>query len=162
MSELDEAWEFGLAQAAARARAAGRTDIAEYLALRTSNDLIRKIASDWLFTLFTTAAGDANRAGTSIQTSTQDPHRFKVGNAVMVGKGLELVRGVRRLLLEVGWPRTPPDGFIRAAAWLAQISNTSESNAPITNYALSSMPPVHLAGRSSLSTNQQESFMKPM
>ena len=113
VSELDEAWEFGLAQAAARARAAGRTDIADYLALRSSNDLIRKIASDWLFTLFTTAAGEANRGGTAIQTSSQDPHRFKIGNAVMVGRGLELMCAVRRILVEVGWPRTPRDGFIR-------------------------------------------------
>ncbi len=113
MSELDEAWELGLAQAEARARAAGRTDIAEYLALRTSNDLIRKVGSEWLLSLFTATAGNANRAGAAIQISTHEAQRFKVGNAMMVGNRLELARGVRRLLVEVGWPRTPRDGFIR-------------------------------------------------
>ena len=68
MSELEEAWAAGLAEAEARARAMGRTDIAEYLALRSSNDLIRKIAADWLLSMFTTAAGEANRLGAAIQT----------------------------------------------------------------------------------------------
>ena len=113
MSELEEAWAVGLAEAEARARAAGRTDIADYLALRSSNDLIRKIAGDWLLTMFTTAAGEANRAGAAIQISTDDAHRFKVGNASMVGTRLSLGSGVRQLLVEVGWPRTPRDGFIR-------------------------------------------------
>lgn len=113
MSELDEAWAEGLAEAKARARAAGRTDIAEYLALRSSNDLIRKISSKWLLGMFATAAGEANRAGAAIQISSEEGHRFKVGNNSMVGRSLSLGRGVRRLQVEVGWPRTPRDGFIR-------------------------------------------------
>ena len=113
MSELEEAWAVGLAEAEARARATGRTDIAEYLALRSSNDLIRRIAGDWLVTMFTTAAGEANRAGAAIQISTEATHRFKVGSASMVGTRLSLGSGVRLLLVELGWPRTPRDGFIR-------------------------------------------------
>ena len=113
VSELEDTWAAGLAEAEARARAHGRTDVADYLALRNSNDLIRRIAGDWLLTLFTTVAGEANRAGAAIQISTQDAHRFKVGNASMVGSLLSLGSGVRKLLVEVGWPRTPRDGFIR-------------------------------------------------
>ncbi len=113
MSELDEAWEIGLAAAEERARAEGRRDIADYLALRSSNDLIRRIATDWLLQTFTQAAGVANRAGAGIQLSKEETHRFKVGNASMVGTRLSLGRGVRTLVIEVGWPRTPRDGFIR-------------------------------------------------
>jgi hypothetical protein len=113
LSELDEAWALGLAEAESRARASGRADIAAYLALRNSNDLIRSIARDWLLTMFTSAAGEANRAGAAIQISTEDAHRFKVGNAWMVGSSLSLTRGVRKLSIEVGWPRIPSDGFIR-------------------------------------------------
>lgn len=113
MSELDEAWALGLAEAERRARASGRGDIAAYLALRSSNDLIRKIAKDWLLKMFASAAGEVNRAGAAIQISTDDAHRFKVGHAGMVGSSLSLASGVRRLLVEVGWPRTPGDGFIR-------------------------------------------------
>ena len=113
MNELEEAWAAGLAEAEARARAQGRTDIAEYLALRSSNDLIRTIAGNWLLTLFTTTAGEANRAGAGIQISTDHEHRFKVGHASMVGSLLSLASGVRKIVVEVGWPRTPRDGFIR-------------------------------------------------
>lgn len=113
VSELEDAWAAGLAEAEARARAQGRTDVADYLALRNSNDLIRRIAGDWLLTMFTTVAGEANRAGAAIQISTEDSHRFKVGNASMVGSLLSLGSGVRKVLVEIGWPRTPRDGFIR-------------------------------------------------
>jgi hypothetical protein len=113
MSELDEAWALALAEAEARARAGGRTDVSEYLALRSANDLIRKIASEWLLGLFVSAAGEANRAGGAINISADDVHRFKVGNATMVGHRLNLGNGVRMLTVEIGWPRAPRDGFIR-------------------------------------------------
>jgi len=113
VSELDEAWAVGIAEAEARARATGRADIAEYLALRSSNDLIRKISSDWLLGLFAAGAGQANRKGAAIQISTEDGYRFKVGNATMMGKRISFGSGARVLTIEVGWPRIPSDGFIR-------------------------------------------------
>ena len=113
MSELDEAWTMGITEAEARARAAGRADIAEYLALRSSNDLVLKISSDWLLDLFAAAAGEANRNGAAVQISREERYVFKVGNASMIGTRISLGRGVRVLLIEVGWPRTPRDGFIR-------------------------------------------------
>jgi len=113
VSELEEAWALALAEAERRARAAGRNDVSEYLALRSSNDLIRKIAGDWLLGIFAAAAGEANRAGAAIQISTEVGHRFRVGNASMVGTRLNLGSGVRLLSVELGWPRVPRDGFIR-------------------------------------------------
>jgi len=113
VSELDEAWAFALAEAERRARLAGQPDMAEYLALRNSNDLLRKTGLDWLLQTFTDLAGLANRKGSSIQTSNEDSHRFRVGNATMVGSLLTLKSGVRTLFVEAGWPRTPRDGFIR-------------------------------------------------
>ena len=113
MSELEEEWAQALAEAERRARAAGRGDIAEYLALRASNDLARKAGADWLFATFTAFAGEANRVGASVQLVRTDAHRFRVGNATMVGTLLTLRMGVRALMIEVGWPRAPGDGFIR-------------------------------------------------
>lgn len=113
MSELDEAWALALAEAEARARASGRMDIREYLELRNSNDQKRKFGADWIIEAFTNAAGEANRGGASIQISNTDGHRFKVGSATMVGRRLTLESGVRALSIEVGWPRTPSDGFLR-------------------------------------------------
>jgi hypothetical protein len=113
ISELDEAWAAALAEAEESARAAGRADIAEYLALRSSNDLLRKTACEWLLTTFANVAGEMNRAGASLQMTNQDNYQFKVAQDAMVGQLLKLENGVRQLLVEVGWPRVPRHGFIR-------------------------------------------------
>lgn len=113
MSELDEAWAAALSEAERRARLAGRKDVAEYLSLKNSNDLLRTAGVDWLVTSFTNLAGDANRAGASIQISKAEGHRFRTGTSTMVGHLLTLTNGVRTLYVEAGWPRTPRDGFVR-------------------------------------------------
>ena len=113
MGELDEAWAAALSEAEQRARLAGRKDIAEYLSLKNSNDLLRQAGVNWLITGFTALAGDANRAGASIQISQKQGHRFPIGTSTMVGHLLTLTSGVRTLSIEAGWPRTPRDGFVR-------------------------------------------------
>ena len=113
MSEVDEAWAQALAAAQQRAGAAGRGDVAEYLRLRRSNDLLRQTSIEWLLTTFTMLAGQANREGGSLQISREDGHRFRVGHSTMVGRLLKLSFGVRTLSIEAGWPRVPSDGIIR-------------------------------------------------
>lgn len=113
MSELEEAWQLALAAAEQRAHGAGRADVAAYLRLKSSNDLLRKTGIEWLLQTFRVLAGKANRAGAAIQISEQDSHRFSVGNATMVGPQLTLTFGVRTLSIEAGWPRVPGDSFIR-------------------------------------------------
>src|SRR5215207_6421631 len=113
MSELDEAWAAALSEAEHIARLAGRNDVVEYLLLKNSNDLLRKAGVDWLIAGFTSLAGDANRAGASIQISNDDQHRFRIGSSTMVGPLLTLTNGVRTLYVEAGWPRTPRDGIVR-------------------------------------------------
>ncbi len=113
MSELDEAWAAALSEAEQKARLAGRTDVAEYLSLKNSNDLLRKAGVQWLIESFTIAAGDANRAGASIQISRSEGHRFRIGTSTMVGQLLTLSFGVRTLFVEAGWPRVPRDGFVK-------------------------------------------------
>jgi hypothetical protein len=119
MSELDEAWAVALAEAEQRARLAGRGDVAEYLALRNSNDLLRTAGIDWLMTTFVTLAGDANRTGASIQVAKSDGHRFRTGTSTMVGRLVSLTNGVRQLLVEAGWPRVPRDGIVRGGGLAA-------------------------------------------
>jgi len=113
VSELDEAWAAALAEAEMRARAAGRSDVAEYLSLKNSNDLLRTSGIEWLISTFTILAGEANRAGASLQIASQDAHRFRIGNSTMVGRLLTFSNGVRKLFVEAGWPRTPRDGIVR-------------------------------------------------
>lgn len=119
MSELDEAWAAALSEAERKARQAGRKDIADYLSLRNSNDLLRKAGIDWLLAGFTSVAADANRAGASIQIKTQENHRFRTGTSTMVGHLLTLTNGVRTLYIEAGWPRTPRDGVVRGGGLAA-------------------------------------------
>lgn len=113
MSELDEAWASALAEAESRARVSGRRDVAAYLTLRNSNDLLRRTGIEWLISTFETLAAQANRRGGSIQISREDNHRFRAGNSTMVGRLLILRFGVRQLSVEAGWPRTPGDGVLR-------------------------------------------------
>lgn len=113
MSEFEEAWAQMLAEAERRARASGRGDVADYLSLRASNDLARRAGLDWLLSTFIMLAGQANRAGASVQMQRTDEHRFHVGPATMVGTLLSFSAGVRRLSVEAGWPRSPRDGFVR-------------------------------------------------
>jgi hypothetical protein len=119
MSELDEAWAIALAEAEYRARLAGRGDVADYLALRNSNDLLRTAGIDWLIASFTNFAGDANRQGASIQIASNDGHRFRIGTSTMVGRSLSLNNGVRQMIVEAGWPRVPRDGIVRGGGLAA-------------------------------------------
>ena len=113
MSELDAEWARRVEEAEARARAAGRADVADYLSLRASNDAARSFGCAWLVETFRLVAGEANRAGASLAVSLEDAHRFGVGRATMVGSRLTLRAGLRSVAVEAGWPRSPGDGFVR-------------------------------------------------
>jgi hypothetical protein len=121
LSELEAEWARRLAEAEARARHAGRSDVADYLALRALNDVARNVGIEWLLAAFTEHAGEANRTATdaSISVEHRDAHRFRVGNSQMVGRRLTLVAGVRSLTVEAGWPRTPRDGIVRGGGLAA-------------------------------------------
>lgn len=113
MDELEAEWEHHIAEAARRARASGRGDVAEYLTLRATNDMARRIAIEWLLETFNACAGEANRRGACIETTHDETHRFRVAQATMVGPRLRLRTGVRAITIEAGWPRTPRDGIVR-------------------------------------------------
>jgi len=113
LSELEEHWANALAEAERRARALGRKDLAEYVALRSANDLVRRTAVEWLISTFTAVAAEVKGAAATLEIEHQDNHRFRVGQTTMVGKLLTVKRGVPLIQVEAGWPRTPPDGFIR-------------------------------------------------
>lgn len=127
MSELEAEWARRLAEAEQRARTTGRGDVADYLALRALNDMARNTGVEWLLATFAAHAGEANRAGASLELATTDDHRFRVGNSTMVGRRLMLRSGVRVLTVEAGWPRTPQDGIVRggglAAARVSHFGN---------------------------------------
>ena len=119
MNELDEVWANMINEAIVKARTSGRGDVADYLALKASNDTIRSKSVKWLFDSMLEIAANANRNNANITIENENPHRFAVGNATMVGSLLRFRQGVRCLTLEAGWTRTPADGFMRGGALVA-------------------------------------------
>ena len=119
MNELDEAWSRMVAVAIEKARGAGRDGVADYLALKQSNDVIRQASIDWLFNSFIKMASDANRQNASITIEREEPHEFSFRNAKMAGSLIRIRLGVRCMTVEAGWPRTPSHGFMRGGALAA-------------------------------------------
>ena len=134
MNELDEIWTKMIDQAIAGARDADRHDVAAYLTLKATNDLIRSTSIKWLFDSMTEIAARHNRSTANVQIENENPHNFAFGKANMVGSLLRLRHGLRCLTLEAGWTRTPNDGFMSGGALaVAQITHfgISRSNSAL-------------------------------
>lgn len=119
MTELDQVWSQMLSEAAAKAVAAGESDIADYLRLKAANDVVRTTGVTWLIETFIEIASRETISNTNITIEREDPHNFAYGHSNMVGTLLEVRYGVRCLAVEAGWTRTPRDGIMRNGA-LAQ------------------------------------------
>lgn len=130
MNELDEVWLQMMSQAQAQAQSSGRSDVAEYLALKANNDALRSTSCQWLFNSFLELSEEVNRQGIRLEIETENPHRFTVGHSTMVGSLLQFRQGVRCLTIETGWTRTPSDGFMRGGSLAhAKISHFGISKA---------------------------------
>ncbi|MGH9819320.1 MAG: hypothetical protein ACRD43_04050 [Pyrinomonadaceae bacterium] len=119
MTELDEVWNRMLSDAAVNAREQGRHDVAEYLSLKAANDTIRAAGVKWLFDSILEIAAASNRANLGISIERVEPFSFPHHGANMVGSQLRLLLGVRCLMVEAGWSRTPSDGFMRGGSLAA-------------------------------------------
>jgi hypothetical protein len=116
MNELNEFWANSIREAINQARAQGRADVADYLFLKATNDEIRAASCRWLFESLLEIAHETMRGGLNLEIENENPHRFEMNKATMVGSLLEFKFGVRRLSAEAGWTRTPQDGFMRGGA----------------------------------------------
>jgi hypothetical protein len=119
MNELDEAWSEMLAAATANAKSSGREDVAEFLALKQSNDAIRKTGVEWLFNSIIEIASEASRDNPHILIERESPHEFEFNRATMAGALIRVRVGIRYLTVEAGWTRTPSHGFMRGGALAA-------------------------------------------
>lgn len=119
MNELDDNWSQMLADALENARSTGRSGVADYLALKRSNDAVRQASADWLFDRFIAIAAEVNRRNSAVTTEREAPHEFAFQNARMAGSLLRVRFGVRCITVEAGWTRTPAHGFMRGGALAA-------------------------------------------
>lgn len=113
MSELDDVWTKMLAEASKRARVSDRHDVADYLDLKASNDLIRRTSVGWLLETLVQHAASANRSHAAVSIERSEPHSFAYRGSNLVGTAVFLRYGLRCLTVEAGWTRTPADGFMR-------------------------------------------------
>jgi hypothetical protein len=116
MEELDEVWTNFLKAAAARVNSSDKSDIADYLELKSTNDFLRSTSVQWLFESVVEIASEANRRNANLTFEKKHPHSFTIGNANLVGWLVRFRQGVRCLSFEAGWTRTPSDGFMRGGA----------------------------------------------
>ena len=105
-----------LADAISNAQSDGRHDVAEFLSLKAANDSLRLAGVKWLFDSILEIAGDSNRTNPAVSIERIEPYNFEYRGANLVGSQLRLVYGVRCLMVEAGWTRTPADGFMRGGA----------------------------------------------
>jgi len=113
MDELDESWAQMLIAASERAELSGRSDVAEYLRLKATNDAVRAAGVKWLLDVFISTAFDQNP---SLNIEREEGHTFQHGNSTMAGTRLTIRYGVRCLDIEAGWTRAPSHGIMREAA----------------------------------------------
>lgn len=116
MNEHDELWVQMMSEAAIKARASERGDVADYLSLKAANDSVRAAAVEWLFDSSTAIAAAVNMENARIEIENESPHRFAFDNSNLLGSVLRFRQGVRCLTVEAGWTRTPGDGFMRGGA----------------------------------------------
>ena len=113
IDELDESWVRMVAAAGERATLEGRSDVAEYLRLKASNDAIRATGVKWLIDAFIEVAFTTDSL---FEIGRIDGHTFAYGASTMGGTRLDIRHGVRCLTIEAGWTRLPADGIMRDAA----------------------------------------------
>lgn len=116
MTERDELWDDLPAEMIDFAQAASRHDLADFIALKASNDEIRQRAVEWLLGIFTEIAGQLNRRNVPVEIERHEPHSFAAFKANMVGIKAIFRHGLRCLTIEAGWTRLPSDGFMRGGA----------------------------------------------
>ncbi|MEZ5346919.1 MAG: hypothetical protein R2681_15335 [Pyrinomonadaceae bacterium] len=116
MNELNEVWTQDMEKAIAEAKMTGRYELADYLALRTTNDAVRRESIKWLFDGILEIVFAFNNHGAKITIDQKEKHSFKFGNSNLSGSVLNLRQGVRCLSIEAGWTQSPGDGVMRAGA----------------------------------------------
>jgi hypothetical protein len=116
MNDFEALLTAQIVNAIENARASGRDDIADYLALKAANDTIRQRETDDLLKAFIGIALSAENVARNVEVERESPHSFQYSNARLKGALLRMVRGLRRLTVETGWTRGPGDGIMRLGA----------------------------------------------
>ena len=116
MAEISDFWSEIVAGNRGDVRGTSRSIVADFIALKATNDEIRVRAVEWLLASFTELAAHANRKNIPVEIERKEPHNFAAYGANMVGVKTSFRHGIRCLTVEAGWTRLPGDGFMRGGA----------------------------------------------
>ena len=116
MAEINEFWSEIIFHDHAGQGGQGPGIVADFLALKATNDEIRTRAVESLIAAFTELAAHASRKNIPIEIERKEPHSFAAYGANMVGVKAIFRHGIRCLTVEAGWTRLPGDGFMRGGA----------------------------------------------
>lgn len=116
MAEISEFWDEVLNKKAGDIAASEHRIVADFIALKATNDEIRQRAVDGLIASFTELAAHATRHDIPVDVERKEPHNFAAYGANMVGVKTSFRHGIRCLTVEAGWTRMPGDGFMRGGA----------------------------------------------
>ena len=116
MAEISEFWDEILNRKPGDIAVPDDRVVADFIALKATNDEIRQRAIDELIASFTELAAHASRHNIPIETEHKEPHNFAAYGANMVGVKTSFRHGIRCLSVEAGWTRLPGDGFMRGGA----------------------------------------------
>ena len=119
MNDFEELLAAKFVNAIENARASGRDDIADYLALKAANDAVRQRETNDLFKAFISLALSAENVARDVSVERESPHNFAYKDATLKGSLIRMMRGIRSLRVEAGWTRAPGDGFMRFGAMAA-------------------------------------------
>ncbi len=116
MNLTEEVWQEKLDEALHNAQLHERSDVADYISLKASNDAVRAGSVKWLFETVLEIVFAFNERGARIKLEQKENHQFRHEKAYLTGSLLKLQHGIRCLTLEAGWTRNPGDGFMRGGA----------------------------------------------
>jgi hypothetical protein len=105
-----------LTEAEPKGVSSGKSDVADYLELRRTNDALRQAGVTWLLATFIDAVAPHMRMRPGLRIDRTEVHSFLYESTTMIGSLLEMRHGVRRLTVEAGWVRRPGDGIMRDGA----------------------------------------------
>lgn len=116
MDEFEQKWLEMLEKAKERAQREENLTLLEYFELKSANEKLRLEASKALLEMFFYAARSKSLEGFNLKFNTKSGHQFEMRQARLTGFCLDISFGIRKLTIEIGWTRTPKDGFMRQGA----------------------------------------------
>jgi len=116
MNSFEEKWLEMINSARLMAAEQGNETLRDFFELKASNEKIRMDASKALLEHFFRAIGIKVKEGFKLEVQTYGGYRFQMRHAQLTGFRVNVLFGLRRLSIEIGWTRLPKDGFMRQGA----------------------------------------------